>query len=67
MRYAELHCKTNFSFLTGASHAEELALRAQELGYHALAVTDESTLAGVVRAHLAAKELRGRESLASEI
>jgi error-prone DNA polymerase len=56
VHYAELHCKTNFSFLTGASHAEELALRAKELGYHALAVTDENSLAGVVRAHSAAKE-----------
>ena len=56
MRYAELHCKTNFSFLVGASHAEELVLRAKELGYHALAVTDTHSLAGVVRAHLAAKE-----------
>lgn len=56
MRYAELHCKTNFSFLVGASHAEELVLRAKELGYHALAVTDTNSLAGVVRAHLAAKE-----------
>ena len=56
MRYAELHCKTNFSFLVGASHAEELVLRAKELGYHALAVTDTNSLAGVVRAHGAAKE-----------
>ena len=56
MRYAELHCKTNFSFLMGASHAEELALRAKELGYHALAVTDLNSLAGVVRAHIVAKE-----------
>ncbi|MGI8978641.1 MAG: error-prone DNA polymerase [Pirellulaceae bacterium] len=56
MRYAELHCKTNFSFLVGASHAEELVLRAKELGYHGLAVTDVNSLAGVVRAHLTAKE-----------
>lgn len=56
MRYAELHCRTNFSFLKGASHAEELVHRAKELGYHALAVTDENSLAGVVRAHLAAQE-----------
>ena len=47
--YTELRCKTNFSFLTGASHAEELAVRAAELGYAALAVTDVNTLAGVVR------------------
>jgi error-prone DNA polymerase len=54
--YAELHCRTNFSFLEGASHAEELAVRAAELGYAALAVTDRNSLAGVVRAHIAAKQ-----------
>ncbi len=56
MSYAELHCKTNFSFLEGASHAHELIERAAELGYAALAVTDRHTLSGVVRAHAAAKE-----------
>ena len=56
-RYAELHCKTNFSFLEGASHPDELVLRAVELGFAALAVTDRNTLAGVVRAHAAAKAL----------
>src|SRR5262249_9549475 len=55
MRYAELHCKTNFSFLEGASHPDELALRAKELGYAALAVTDRESLAGVMRAHTAAQ------------
>jgi error-prone DNA polymerase len=54
--YAELHCLTSFSFLRGASQPEELAARAQELGYRALAVTDECSLAGAVRAHLAARE-----------
>ncbi|HEY2189574.1 MAG TPA: error-prone DNA polymerase, partial [Caldimonas sp.] len=54
-RYAELHCKSNFSFLTGASHPEELVERAVALGYGALAITDECSLAGVVRAHLEAK------------
>ncbi|MEY3176667.1 MAG: Error-prone polymerase, partial [Planctomycetota bacterium] len=54
--YAELHCRTNYSFLEGASHADELAARAKELGYAALAVTDRNSLAGVVRAHVAAKE-----------
>jgi len=54
--YAELHCITNFTFLRGASHPEELAARAAKLGYCALAVTDECSLAGVVRAHVAAKE-----------
>jgi error-prone DNA polymerase len=54
--YAELHCVSNFTFLRGASHAEELAERAHALGYTALAITDECSLAGVVRAHVAAKE-----------
>ncbi len=57
MRYAELHCKTNFSFLEGASHPDELVRRAAELGYRALAVTDRNSLAGAVRAHIAAKEV----------
>ena len=54
--YAELHCLSNFTFLRGASHPEELAERAARLGYSALAITDECSLAGVVRAHVAAKE-----------
>jgi error-prone DNA polymerase len=54
--YAELHCLTNFSFLRGASHPEELVARAAELGYHALAITDECSVAGVVRAHAATKD-----------
>jgi error-prone DNA polymerase len=53
--YAELHCLSNFTFLRGASHAEELAERAAALGYTALAITDECSMAGVVRAHVAAK------------
>jgi len=53
--YAELHALTNFSFLRGASHPEEMVLRATRLGYRALAITDECSLAGVVRAHVAAK------------
>ena len=55
MSYAELHCLTNFSFLRGASHPEELVARAHELGYAALAITDECSLAGTVRAHVEAK------------
>src|SRR5690242_11379910 len=55
--YAELHCLSNFSFLRGASHPEELVERAHGLGYAALAITDECSVAGVVRAHLAAKQL----------
>jgi error-prone DNA polymerase len=54
--YAELHCISNFTFLRGASHPEELAARAQELGYAALAITDECSLAGAVRAHVEAKQ-----------
>jgi error-prone DNA polymerase len=55
--YAELHCRSNFSFLSGASHPEELVARAQALGYSALALTDECSLAGVVRAHAESKRL----------
>ena len=54
--YAELHCLTNYSFLRGASDPEELVYRAEELGYRALAITDECSVAGVVRAHVAAKD-----------
>ncbi|MDA1049080.1 MAG: error-prone DNA polymerase [Planctomycetota bacterium] len=54
--YAELHCRTNFSFLEGASHPDELVSRAIELGYSALAITDRHSLAGIVRAHAAAKD-----------
>ena len=53
--YAELHCLSNFTFLRGASHPEELVQRAAELGYRALALTDECSLAGVVRAWQAAR------------
>ena len=56
--YAELVCRSNFSFLTGASHPEELIARAQALRYTALAMTDECSLAGVVRAHVEARRLR---------
>ncbi|MDE2274812.1 MAG: PHP domain-containing protein, partial [Burkholderiales bacterium] len=51
--YAELDCRSNFSFLSGASHPEELVARAHALRYAALAITDEGSLAGVVRAHAA--------------
>ena len=56
--YVELHCLSNFSFQRGASHAEELIARAIEQGYAGLAITDECSLAGVVRAHMALRELR---------
>ncbi len=54
--YVELHCLSNFSFLRGASQPEELVEQAAALGYSALALTDECSFAGVVRAHVAAKE-----------
>jgi error-prone DNA polymerase len=57
MTYAELHCLSNFSFQRGASSARELFERAKQRGYTALAITDECTLAGVVRAWQAAKEV----------
>ena len=53
--YAELHCLSNFSFQRGASQPEELVERAAALGYTALAITDECSVAGVVRAHVQAK------------
>jgi error-prone DNA polymerase len=55
-RYAELHALSNFTFLRGASHPEELVAAAVALGYEALAITDECTLSGIVRAHTAARE-----------
>lgn len=55
--YAELDCQSNFSFLQGASHPEELAERAHRQGYAALALTDECSVAGVVRAHVEAEKL----------
>ena len=58
--YAELQAVSNFSFLTGGSHPEELVLQAKGLGLSALALADRNTLAGVVRAHMAAKEAQLR-------
>jgi error-prone DNA polymerase len=65
--YAELRCKTNFSFLRGASHPDELVNRATELGYSALAITDLNSLAGVVRAHIAAKSTGLKLLIGAEI
>lgn len=56
--YAELCVTSNFTFLTGASHPEELMIRAAKLGLGAIAITDRNTLAGVVRAYSALKEMR---------
>lgn len=67
VKYAELHCKSNFSFLEGASHPDELISQAAELGYCALAVTDRESLAGVVRAHRAAKELNFKLIIGAEV
>ncbi|MDT3707838.1 MAG: error-prone DNA polymerase [Thiobacillus sp.] len=67
MAYAELHCLSNFTFLRGASHPEELVARAHELGYTALALTDECSFAGIVRAHVAAKECGLKLIVGSEI
>jgi len=55
-RYAELHALSNFTFLRGASRPEELVETAVKLGYEALAITDECSMSGIVRAHTAAKE-----------
>ena len=54
--YAELHCISNYSFLRGASHPDELIQRASRLGYQAIAITDECSLAGIVKAQQAAKK-----------
>jgi error-prone DNA polymerase len=67
MDYAELHCLSNFTFLRGASHPQELVRRAAELGYRALALTDECSVAGVVRAHEAAKAVGLHLIIGSEI
>ncbi|MEZ6062729.1 MAG: error-prone DNA polymerase [Planctomycetaceae bacterium] len=65
--YAELHCRTNYSFLEGASHADELMTTAAALGNRALAVTDRNTLAGIVRAHVAAKAVKLKLLVGAEI
>ena len=65
-QYAELHCLSNFSFLRGASHPDELVCKAAELDYSGLALTDECSLAGIVRAHGAAKDLPLKLVIGSE-
>ncbi|HEX4648553.1 MAG TPA: PHP domain-containing protein, partial [Steroidobacteraceae bacterium] len=65
--YAELHCLSNFTFLRGASHPHELVEQADALGYTALAITDECSVAGVVRAHMAAKGRRLKLIIGSEL
>jgi len=58
MNYSELQVTSNFSFLRGASHPEEMVEQAASLGYTAIAITDRNTLAGIVRAHVAAKKFK---------
>ncbi len=65
--YAELHCLSNFSFLRGASHPDELIEQAAAQGYSALALTDECSLAGIVRAHQAAKQANLKLLVGSEM
>ena len=55
MSYTELQVTTNFSFLRGASHPEELVEQAAAYGYKEIAITDRNSFAGIVRAHVAAK------------
>ncbi len=64
--YAELHCISNYSFLRGASYPCELVKQASKLGYKALAITDECSMAGVVKAHIAAKECKLKLIIGSE-
>src|SRR5690606_21327043 len=64
---AELHALSNFTFLPGASHPEELVLMAHQLGYRALALTDECSVSGIVRAHARAQETGLRLIVGSEI
>ena len=64
--YAELHCLSNFSFQRAASQPEELVERAHQLGYSALAITDECSVAGVVRAHGEAERLKLKLLLGAE-
>jgi error-prone DNA polymerase len=65
--YAELHCLTNYTFLRGASHPEEMVKQASKLGYSAIAITDECSVAGVVRAYAEARELKVKLIIGSEI
>ncbi len=67
MSYAELCVTSNFTFLTGASHPEELIVRAAGLGLSAIAITDRNSLAGVVRAYSALKELTRKSAEALEV
>ena len=65
--YAELHCLSDFSFQRGAASASQLFQRARECGYDALAITDECSMAGIVRAHEAAKRAELKLIIGTEI
>ena len=67
MTYVELFATSNFTFLTGASHAEELVTRARKVGLGGLAIADRNTFAGIVRGHSAAKELSLRYLVATRL
>ncbi len=67
MSYVELHCKSNFTFLEGASHPDELVEQAHLLGYAGVALTDVNSVAGVVRGHTTAKELQFPYLIGSEL
>src|SRR5687767_10958959 len=67
MSYVELHCHSAFSFLDGASHPEELALRAAELGYEALALTDHEGVYGSLEFASAAKHFGVRPITGAEV
>lgn len=67
MDYVELHCHSNFSFLDGANHPEDLAEKASKFGYKALALTDHNGLYGAVRFHKTCKEKRIKPIIGSEI
>lgn len=65
--YAELHCRSNFSFLQAASHSDELVAQAARLGLTAIAITDRETLSGAVRTHVAARECGLRTVVGAEL
>jgi error-prone DNA polymerase len=67
MQYVELHCKSNFSFLEGASHPDELVRQAAQLGYAGIALTDRESVAGVVRGFGPAKDLDFKYIVGSEV
>src|SRR4051794_5035096 len=66
-QYAELHVTSNFTFLTGSSHPDELVQQAANLGHAAIAITDRNSLAGIVRAHVAAKEIGIRLAVGCQV